>query len=99
MPLPAFFFVCDYHAGFRLGLGIGPSWAVESVYSVSTAEAESRRDRHQMEGGAVLAKAEESRRDCSGREQVQLVRRACSLLEALELRDQQVQVEAVLGAS
>ena len=26
---PASFLVCDYHAGFRLGLRISPSWAVE----------------------------------------------------------------------
>ena len=50
-----------------------------------------------MEGGAVQAAAEESRRDCLGREQVQMVHRSCPLLEGLELRDRQVQVEAVPG--
>ena len=50
-----------------------------------------------MEEVVVLAAAEESRKDCLGREQVQMVHRSCPLLEGLELRDRQVQVEAVPG--
>ncbi len=40
---------------------------------------------------------EESRRDCLGLEQVQKVCRACHLLEALELRNREVRIEAVVG--